>query len=647
MSIPWTRLPFGFTDTADYRRRLSAWIGEVFYERLPAAGYQVREEQIHFAFRVGTALAAGDTLLAEAGSGTGKTFGYLLSAVCHARLTGRPVAVATATAALQQQLAGPEGDIATLSRLLELGIDCAVARRPQEALCDIKLERFSSRRERRRGRARLIRQAAASAHGARSDFPDIPDTLWREVAWDGGCRCDACPRRGYCRLTQGRRRAREAADLVVCDHDLFFEDTFRRERLPPGRLPALPPLAGVIFDEGHRVAAAAQRAAGGRLHPRLLEGALDACEGEGVRLRLLRAVDIGRTAARGFAEALAGVLGPDDGTRRAVDRSAELTAAAQTLDRILGTIGDEAAVEEGLQAETPYALRLPAAQTELDEARLTLHTLADPAWIPWWEDGALWTAPRDLGPWWRRHLPARLPLVFSSATLLSGGSAAYASTALGLKGIQAVRVGVPFRLARQVLCYLPSDLPAADDPGFWAAVAARLDPLLQATGGRALLLLPDAADMRRLRALWPAAGARVAWEGDGASEALVAAFTRDVGSCLVAHSLWEGVDVPGESLSAVIVPRLPWPGQDPLLAARRTAALQAGEDPRAAVDVPAMTLRLKQGLGRLIRTENDAGVLALLDPQAKALPGLLDDVLPQGARRVVTLPPVRRFLRQR
>ena len=647
MSIPWTRLPFRFTDAADYRRRLSVWIGDVFYERLPAAGYQVREEQIHFAFRVGAALASGGTLLAEAGSGTGKTFGYLLPAVCHARLTGRPVVVATATAALQQQLAGPGGDVDTLSRLLDLRIDCAVARRPQDALCDVKLERFKARRERLRGRAQLLRQAASSVHGARGDFPDTPDALWREVAWDGGCRCDACPRRGYCRLMQGRRRARESGDLIVCDHDLFFEDSFRRERLPPGRLPALPPLAGVVFDEGHRVAAAAQRAAGGRLHPRLLEGAMDACEGEGVRLRLLRAVEVGRTAARSFVGVLAGALGPDAGARRAVVRTTELTAAARSLDRILGTIGDEAAIEEGLQAETPYAMRLPAAQTELDEARLALRTLADPAWVPWWEDGALWTAPCDLGPWWRRHLPARLPLVFASATLLSGGSAAYASAALGLTGAQSVRVGVPFRLARQVLCYLPTDLPAVEDPGFWGAVVARLDALLQATAGRALLLVPDAASLRRLRDTWPAAGLRVAWEGDGAPEALVAAFARDVGSCLVAYSLWEGVDVPGESLSAVVVPRLPWPGADPLLDVRRAAARRAGQDERAVVDVPAMTLRLKQGLGRLIRTERDAGVLALLDPGAKLVAGLLDDVLPEGARRVGTLPPVRRFLQHR
>ncbi len=647
MSISWTRLPFRFSDAADYRRRLSVWIGEVFYDRLPAAGYAVREEQIHFAFRVGAALAGGSTLLAEAGSGTGKTFGYLLPAVCHARLTGRPVAVATATTALQQQLAGPGGDVDTLSRLLDLRIDCAVARRPQDAVCDIKLERFGARRERRRGRARLLQQAAESAHGARGDFPDTPDELWREVAWDGGCRCDACARRGYCRLMKGRRRARESADLVVCDHDLFFEDTFRRERLPPGRLPALPPLAGVVFDEGHRVAAAAQRAAGGRLHPRLLDAALGACEGEGVRLRLLRAVDAGRAAAGDFEVRLARSIGTGSEGRRAVGPTPELVAVTRRLDRILGIVGDEAAIEEGLQAETPYALHLPAAQTELDEARLALRTLTDAAWVPWWEDGALWTAPRDLGPWWRRHLPARLPLVFASATLLSGGSAAYASAALGLKDAQSVQVGVPFRLARQVLCYLPTDLPAAEDSGFWAAVAARLDALARETAGRALILVPDADAMRQLRGAWPAAGMRVGWEGDGAPEALVAAFARDVGSCLVAHSLWEGVDVPGESLSAVVVPRLPWSAADPLLDVRRAEVRRDGGDARAGVDVPVMTLRLKQGLGRLIRTERDAGVLALFDPEARTLPGFLDDVLPEGARRVGTLPPVRRFLRQR
>jgi ATP-dependent DNA helicase DinG len=206
---------------------------------------------------------------------------------------------------------------------------------------------------------------------------------------------------------------------------------------------------------------------------------------------------------------------------------------------------------------------------------------------------------------------------------------------------------VPFRLAAQVLCYLPRDLPPPDAPDFWPRVGRRIADLLRHTRGRALILLPSAADQDRLRGCleteYP-----VRWEGDAGPEALLAAFARDTESCLAGHSFWEGIDVPGETLSAVIVPLLPLPGRDPLAEARREAAA-AGGDPFAMVDVPAMALRLKQGVGRLIRTETDRGVVAILrDPtgegQAALLRAAVADALPPDARRVRTLPPVERFL---
>jgi ATP-dependent DNA helicase DinG len=644
LSISWTRLPFRFEDPADYGRRLSEWIGAAFYERLPASGYQVREEQVYFAFRVAAALQSGRPILAEAGSGTGKTFGYLLPAVCHARLRGRPVVVATATPALQQQLAGPDGDVAALSRLLGLEIDARVARRPEDVVCDIKVERMSAFPGRRRGSAALLRWAQGARLGARSEFPDAADELWAGVAWDRSCRCDVCPRRGYCRLTRAREQARAAADLVVCSHDLFFEDTFGRDRLPPGRLPVLPPFSAVVFDEGHRVALSAQRAAGARLHRGELRQAIDGCEAQGVRVKLLRVADATRAAADAFIVRLQAATAAEAGEgRRAVARSAELAEAARVLNRRLDDLQDEMTIEEGLHEETAYAQRLGAYHVWMDAAQAALAALGDPAMVAWVEGEELWVVPRDLGPVWERALPARTPLVFSSATLSAGGSFAYAAASLGLRAALTARVGVPFRLARQVLCYLPGDMPPGDAPGFWERAAARIARLLKATGGRALILVPGPAEQRRLRQLLRTPCAML-WEGDAAPERLVADFARDVPSCLVGHTLWEGIDVPGEALSAVIVPQLPLPGGDPVIEARREAARAAGQDPLTAVDVPDMALRLKQGVGRLIRTETDRGVVAVLDGRAAPLAAALDSALPEGARRVRTLAPVARFL---
>ncbi len=656
LSIAWTRLPFRFEDEADYTRRLQAWIGEAFYERLPAAGYQVREEQIYFAYRVAAALHSGRPILAEAGSGTGKTFAYLLPAICHARLHGRPVVVATATPALQQQLAGPDGDAAALSRLLDLEVDARVALAPEDVVCDLRVEgagRGLAGGRRIAGRTALLRWAASSATGVRSEHPGASDDLWRLVAWNGDCRCDTCPRRGYCRLTRAREHGRGAADLVVCSHDLVLQDTLGRDRLPPGRLPVLPPFSGVVFDEGHRVAIAAQRAAGSSLAVGAVLEAVRGVAAQGVRLRLIRCIETAEEAVQAFAAALAAASEPDSGgPRRGVRPEAALAAAARVLRTALDRLQDEMAVEEGLHEETAYAQRLSTYATRMDAAQAALTGLGDPARVAWLEkqEGAaeevLWVVPRDLGPIWRRAMPPRTPLAFSSATLAGpDGSFAYAAASLGLRDALGARVGVPFRLARQVVCYLPRDAVAADGADFWSRVAPRVAEVLAATGGRALVLVPDAGALRELRACLDGPG-RLLWEGDAAPEALLREFASDVGSSLVASNFWEGIDVPGATLSAVVIPRLPLPGPDPVVEARRQAAAAAGQDPAAAVDIPDMTLRLKQGVGRLIRLESDRGVVAVLDARASggALGAAVEAALPAGARRVRTLGPVRRFL---
>lgn len=684
MSIAWTRLPFRFESPADYARQLSEWIGHAFYEVLPAAGYQVREEQIYFAFRVAAALADGRPILAEAGSGTGKTFAYLLPVLCHARLRGRPAVVATATPALEAQLAGRDGDIAALSRLLGLEVDARVARRPEDVVCDIRVEGLAGSSHRTAGRTALLRFVEGSAHGARADFPAADDTLWAKVAWNAGCRCDACPRRGYCRLTRGREDARAAADIVVCSHDLFLEDTFSRDRLPPGRLPVLPPFSAVVFDEGHRVAAAAQRAAGFRLRPAELRQAVDGCEGQGVRARLLRLAEAARAAAGRFSAALAEAVAPGEEARRAVAPTPGLLEEARALNRVLGYLQDEMAIEEGLHEGTAYGAGLAVYHTWLDGAQAVCRGLGDARLLPFVEGDDLWVVPRDLRPLWRLHLPERTPLVFSSATLSAAGSFDYSARGLGLEKPATARVGVPFRLASQVLCYLPSDLPPGGAQDFWLKAAERIARLLAATAGRALILVPHPRALQALRAHLQTPYT-VRWEGDAAPEALLRDFARDTASALVGHSFWEGVDVPGESLSAVVVPQLPLPGADPVVAARRDAAAAAGGDPFEAVDVPDMALRLKQGVGRLIRSETDRGVVAILDgaigggrggaagpaaargtvpadgaaagwtpgaPTAGAdaarrraalLVAAVEAALPEEARRVRTIPPVARF----
>ena len=646
MSISWTRLPFRFESPPDYQNQLNAWISAAFYERLPRAGYQVREEQVYLAFRIAAALSAGRPLLAEGGSGTGKTFAYLLPLVCHARLHGRPAAIATATPALQQQLAGPGGDIAVLSTVLGLNIDARVALGPEESVCDIRAERLRASSLRLPGKTALLRWWEGSTRGARSEFPDASDALWQRVAWHAACRCDLCPRRGYCRLMKGRAALRQAADLVICSHDLFFADMgARADGLAPGRLPVLPALSAVVFDEGHRVAAAAQRAGGTMLAPGSLQRTISGTQGQAVRERLLRVAEAAEAACAVFAAKLSAATVPDAAEeRQAVHRSAALLQSGARLQRLIVLLQDEMTVEEGLQEETDYALRLAASHPALDAAVATLRCLPDEAGtILWMQGGALWAVPRHLRTVWH-HVP-KLPMVFASATLSVAGDFTFAASVLDLVDPLTARVGVPFRLARQVLSYVAPAGPPPGSAGFWPETARRVAELLGATAGRALVLLPRAAEVVALRACWVWPG-RTLWEGDAGIEQLVSTFRHDIGSVLVGHGLWEGVDVPGTALSAVVVPLLPLPGADPRVDALRADAMAADRDPVTAVDLPETFVRLKQGFGRLIRTEQDRGVVAVLDPRVGAPPwnALLDRALPEGAARVQTLSPVKRFL---
>jgi ATP-dependent DNA helicase DinG len=179
LQITWTKLPFKAHSQDEFHTKLTEWLSWVFYEELPTHGYEVREEQIYTAFRMAKALSQGKTLMAEAGPGTGKTFAYLLPAICYARLKGAPVVVASASGVLQAQLTNPEGDIRTLSRLLKLNIDARVAADPSEYICEVKVGRSDLMMRRPpAGWKEFKRWAQTTGSGNRSEVPNAPDEMW-------------------------------------------------------------------------------------------------------------------------------------------------------------------------------------------------------------------------------------------------------------------------------------------------------------------------------------------------------------------------------------------------------------------------------------------------------------------------------------
>ncbi len=641
LQIRWTKLPFPARSQAEFDRMLPEWLSRVFYEELPAHGFEVREEQIYTAFRMARALTSGKTLFAEAGPGTGKTFAYLLPAICYARFRGRPVVVASASGVLQAQLTHPEGDIQTLSRILNREIDARVASDPAEYICEVKVgqaempvpeeppERWDAFR----------RWAQTTGTGARAEVPDVPDELWELFAFEPSLPCDTCSRRGHCHVMTARRHYRSAADLVICDHALFCRDLLTRaEREEEGLAPLLPAYAAVVLDEGHHVPEVWQRTQGYALSRERFQATMERVELFTDRAAAERAFHGAVRAGRAFFRTVLAAAAPGEG-KRDVDRGDAVIAATVRMDRALEALQDELATEEAMHEGLDEELQIRAYQARLDEMRAALRLFGSADCVPWVEGDELWVVPRRplslTGP---GRLPEAMPLIFSSATL----EPEYQGRVLGLPTFDASRVGVPFQLGEQVLLYQPEPGAAGGGP------VAQTVAVLRASGGRALVLLRSQAEVQRYKEAL--AGLDLPWpllfEGDGDRGAMLERFRHEVDSVLFGSTFWEGVDVPGEALSCCVIPALPFPEHDPLIRERRTQAEAQGLDPFTAVDLPEMLIRLKQAAGRLIRTAQDRGVLALLDRSWEKQPWAeqVEAALPEDAESTGDLGAVAGFL---
>jgi len=615
LQLAWMRLPFRYRNQQDYAAKVDEYISQVFYETLPQAGYEVREEQVYTAYRMAGAFANRRVLLAEAPTGTGKTFAYLISAICHARMTGAPVVIACATDVLHHQLAGPGGDIATLSGLLGLQVDTRIAADPRQHLCELKVQALGG--VRLKGLTKLLRWAEGSAQGSRTEIPDAPDDLWEMVAWDSSLPCDTCHRRGQCRLARTREHYRQATDLIVCSHDLFFRDLWTRQsRQAADLLPILPVYSAVVLDEGHRALEAAQVAAGTRIGQDELHRTLVGADGVIDTFTMMMAVEASEEAAAPLWAALQAAAEPGQTERWPVAVTKTIAALAAALVPALEGVQVELALVEDQYRTTSDYVHIQSLQSQLDDAIAGLALLQGSciAWLTHGAGGArsLHVVPHRIADLLGQNLfRPDVPVVLTSATLAGDSKFDYLKRSLGVPGAEHSLVGAPFDMAQCVLVYMPPD----DQD--------RLVALLRATGGRALVLVNSPAELAEVR------------------NTLIAAQ-------LPYPVYWEGVDVPGEALSCVVIVRLPWPVDEPLVRSRRADAVQAGLEPFRDVAVPEMVVKLKQGFGRLIRTAEDRGVLALLDTgfAGTVYDAAVREALPAGAEQTGELGRVTTFLRR-
>ncbi|MBV9698088.1 MAG: ATP-dependent DNA helicase [Gammaproteobacteria bacterium] len=592
--------------------------------------FRVRREQLRMAERVAQALAERGSLIVEAGTGTGKTFAYLVPAL----LSGRRVLISTGTRALQDQLFSK--DLPLLGAALGRPARVALLKGRANYLCRYRLERLKTEAEQlsfdaaqtptraqqsmlariRRWAHTTERGDLAEVRGLSDDHPVWPlVTSTRET-----CLGPRCPQAARCHVVQARRDALEA-DVVIVNHHLLLADLALKE---DGFGDLLGAADAIILDEAHQIPDLATQFFGARVSDRQVEALLRDLRtelttntpAESARAELATTESALQTL-RAVAPTVRGAWSPGD---------SPLGNAVQSLRHSLEELaGSLAAAETGeaLQAlgarcaELAASLERINAVDELEGAR-TLETYG--------RGFALTLMPFDISTRFRTLTEARGGAwVFTSATLSVGAEFGHFSTRLGLESAPTLQIESPFDHERQSLLYLPQDLPAPASPAHTAAVIDTAEPLIRVAGGGTFVLFTShralSAGAALLRARWQGgAPYRLLVQGEAPRERMLEEFRRDGNAVLLGTaSFWEGVDVKGTALRLVIIEKLPFASpEDPLVRARIEHLNATGGNPFRDFQLPEAALALKQGAGRLIRSEDDYGVVVICDPRMVA-----------------------------
>lgn len=605
---------------------------------------------------------AGDnTLIVEAGTGTGKTYAYLVPAM----LWGGKVIVSTGTKHLQDQLF--LRDIPTVRDALAVPVTVAMLKGRSNYLCHYYLQRTADngRLPSRQDTAYLqeiVRFAKITRSGDKAELASVPENapVWSMVtSTRDNCLGQECPHYKECFVMQARREAQQA-DVVVVNHHLFFADIMLRDT---GMAELLPSANTVIFDEAHQLPETATLFFGETLSTtQILELARDTvAEGLSHARDAVEWVKLGAAlerAARDVRLAFAddtivrvslAQLGDDHPLFGALD------ALEAALDALASALASQAERAELLGACLRHARELQdllagwvapgAAQAEADEAAADGDDLNGKVrWIEVFSHTVqLHETPLSVAPIFAKQR-AGVPRawVFTSATLSVRGDFTHYAAQMGLSARRSMTLASPFDYQSQGLLYVPRNLPQPSSPAFTDAVFDAALPAIEASGGGVFMLCTTLRAVDRIAAKLRSVIESRGWntpllvQGDASRTELLDRFRAYGNAILVgSQSFWEGVDVRGDALSLVVIDKLPFaPPDDPVLAARLDALTKKGLSPFAVHQLPQAVITLKQGAGRLIRAETDRGVLMICDTR------LVDK--PYGRRIWQSLPPFKR-----
>lgn len=602
------------------------------------SGFAPRVQQQQMAEVITKALEQKQVVVAEAGTGTGKTFAYLVPSL----LSGKKVLISTGTKNLQDQFFYK--DLPVVQQALDIPVSVALLKGRANYLCPHRLymaqQESQPLNKQALNKLRIIMEwAGRTRTGDRSEVNNIAedDMIWPRVTSSAdNCLGQECPKLQECHLMQARRAA-QAADVVVINHHLLFADMALREQ---GFGELLPQADAVVIDEAHHLMETAASFFGTSLSGNQI---LELCRDS--EAEFYQEINEGHDFPKVTADLEKAVrdLRLAMGEARRRGRWNELSGQQSVQQSIQQT-------QTGL--ETLLALLKPLAERgkglenchrrakDLTERFVQLTGADADGFIHWFETHrrtfTLHLTPLDISEVFQGHMQS-IPgaWIFTSATLSVNGNFDHFINQLGLQQAQSYAWESPFDYASQAMLYLPKGLPEPNQQHFTASVMEKALPVLKSSGGRAFLLftshraLREAADLLKDQLAYP-----ILIQGEAPRDILLERF-RSLGNAILlgTSSFWEGVDVRGEALSCVIIDKLPFasPG-DPVLQARLEAIRQQGMNPFMSHQLPSAVITLKQGAGRLIRDSSDTGILMICDPRLRSKP--------YGRVFIASLPPM-------
>lgn len=584
-------------------------------------GYQPRAAQIEMAEAISDAIERKQHLIAEAGTGTGKTFAYLVPAI----LSGKKTIVSTGTKNLQDQLFNK--DLPLIRKAMNQPFFAALLKGRGNYLCTLRLNNALSStlgfsKEDAAALAKIRTWAKRTQSGDIAEMPDVPDgdAVWyHATSTVDNCLGQDCADYADCFLVKARKKAQEA-NVIVVNHHLLCADWSIRDS---GFGELLPNADVVIIDEAHQLAETASNFLGVTIGARqlsdlaqdaLMEYFSDATDQPELRvacedlerdvknLRLAFGVELRR--------------GEWQDLQRNADIVAGLNTAIEQLQRLVAQ----------LELASVKTKALESCYKRADQLAERLNGIVagnDGKWIRWFEvhrkTFTLHRTPLDIAGEFRQFMHYhQATWIFTSATLSVAGVFDHFANGLGLSNAGSASWGSPFDYARQSLFYHPKGLPHPNDPQFTPQIVEFVVPVLKASKGRAFFLftshraLKQAESLLQNRLDYP-----LLVQGHRPKQVLLEQFKKLGNAVLLGTaSFWEGVDVRGEALSCVVIDKLPFssPG-DPVLKARLEAMTRQGRNPFFEYQIPAAVIALRQGIGRLIRDDNDRGVLMVCDPR--------------------------------